>query len=107
MKKGLYWIVLIAIGVFLGIYLHARYEEYQTRVALEQAAQQTMELLEEQRKREEAMQADRARARLERNTLCAMNADSGKCSCIHKETGQKISMSYQECVTRASSPTRP
>jgi hypothetical protein len=39
---------------------------------------------------------------LEKDTLCAINTDTYKCSCIHKETGRKISMTHNECVPRAS-----
>lgn len=40
--------------------------------------------------------------KLDQNTLCAMNTDTNKCVCIHRETGQKISMLHNECVSRAS-----
>lgn len=39
--------------------------------------------------------------------ICTMNADTGQCLCHHHETGQRISISYDECVSRASNPRRP
>jgi hypothetical protein len=50
----------------------------------------------------ELQQAQRQRDELDRNTLCAMNTDSGKCVCLHRETGRRISIEHAECVARAS-----
>ncbi|MFC1797006.1 hypothetical protein ACFL1V_07920 [Pseudomonadota bacterium] len=45
MGKGIYWIILIAVGVFFGIFAHDRYEAYQTQMALQQFIEQQQTIL--------------------------------------------------------------
>ncbi len=44
---------------------------------------------------------------LEFYKVCWMNADTGRCMCRHRQTKQRISMPYDECVSRASTTIRP
>ncbi len=37
----------------------------------------------------------------EPDILCRMYADSGQCICRHRKTGERLSISYDECVSRA------
>ena len=36
--------------------------------------------------------------------VCRINADTGQCICRHRQTNQKLSISYEECVSRAYDP---
>lgn len=33
--------------------------------------------------------------------LCRMDADTGRCICRHKRTGEHLKLSYEECKSRA------
>jgi len=35
--------------------------------------------------------------------ICNITADTGQCVCRHRQTNQRISIPYEECVSRASS----
>lgn len=43
----------------------------------------------------------RKKQEMEQNTVCAYNADSGKCSCFHKVNGMKVSKKRSECMELA------
>ena len=32
---------------------------------------------------------------------CRQDADSGQCICRHRQTGERLKIDYQECVSRA------
>ena len=40
-------------------------------------------------------------------TRCSMIADTGQCTCAHLDTGQRVSISYDECVARARTNLNP
>jgi len=40
----------------------------------------------------------------EEETFCALDADTGKCFCVHTETGLLLTIVYEECVVRAAKP---
>jgi len=48
-----------------------------------------------------AMREREAKQQLETNTVCEVDSETGDCSCIHEETGQKISVTREECEVRA------
>jgi len=35
---------------------------------------------------------------------CKMDADTGRCLCRHRRTGEKLSLRYEECVAMARKP---
>jgi len=41
---------------------------------------------------------------LKEDTFCALDSDTGKCWCVHKETGQAVTLVFEECAIRASRP---
>lgn len=43
----------------------------------------------------------RKKQEIEQNTVCAYNADSGKCSCFHKSKGMKVAKKRHECMVLA------
>jgi hypothetical protein len=44
---------------------------------------------------------------LDIDKICWINADTRRCMCRHRQTKQRISMTYDECVSRASTIIRP
>jgi hypothetical protein len=53
---------------------------------------------------QQSAQKEPATQHLEEETFCALDADSGKCFCVHRETGLLVTIVYEECVVRASKP---
>jgi hypothetical protein len=53
---------------------------------------------------QQTTQKEPAIQHLEEETFCALDADTGKCFCVHKETGLLVTIIYEECVVRASKP---
>jgi len=43
---------------------------------------------------------------LEKKTFCVIDTERNECFCIHKETRQEIEVTYDECVSRASEPSK-
>jgi hypothetical protein len=97
LEKGLIWIVIIAIGVFIGIYAYGEYQEYRLELATRQALEEIQ--IEQQRVAEQMkLRSEQNRqSDIRKNTLCALNEDTGKCTCIHKKTGMKVSKTQAEC----------
>jgi len=83
--------LLIVLSLLAGT-IHGTFE-------LEDPAAQIFEELQAWRDRQ-AMQT------LEKSTLCAINTDTEECYCIHKDTGQMISMAHDECMSRASKSSK-
>ena len=106
MEKGFFWIAVIAIGVFIGIFAYDKYQVFQlelaTRQALEEIQTQQKNAEEQMRRRSEINQ----KTEFLKSTLCAINEDTGKCVCIHKKTGMKISKTQSECQAIASKGIR-
>ena len=40
-------------------------------------------------------------------TRCSIVADTGQCTCHHVETGHRVSIKYDECVSRARKNPNP
>ncbi len=79
--KGIYWVLrIIAIVLFIKFGLWA----YQSYKAGDQGHQQL-----------EVLDIDK---------LCRTYADTGQCFCRHRRTLERISMPYEECVSRARKP---
>jgi hypothetical protein len=111
MKKGGFW--KIVLGVFAAVlvadlallafrgYMVNRAIDDMTQAVKSVSASSSTQIqrLNQQR---ELQQALRQRDELERNTLCAMNVDSGKCVCLHRDTGRRIPLTHAQCVSRAS-----
>lgn len=107
MEKGLAWIFIIAIGVFVGIFAYEKYQEYRIEFAARQAM---VEIQNQQQRAAEQSKLKMRQSRqteIRRNTLCALNEDTGKCSCIYSKTGIKVSKSQAECQAIASKGMNP
>ena len=39
---------------------------------------------------------------LDVDKICSVTADTGQCVCRHRQTNQRLSIHYEECVSRAS-----
>lgn len=109
--KGM-WVLIIAVGVFLGIFLHDRITEYRERLAVqEMLGQMQMEadraqMKADQVRKKHLVEKEKIKANeLYRNTACAINVDTDVCLCIHEKTGAKISLSQNECKKRAKQIT--
>ena len=78
MRKGIYWILWIIVAVLAYKAAMWAYQGYQ---AGEQAQQQQV---------------------LDIDKICSVTADTGQCVCHHRQTNQRLSIPYEECVSRAS-----
>ena len=68
---------------------------------LQDPANQIMEELRAERERED--QKER-----ERQAICSLDAETRACSCVHRESGDEITMNFEDCVIRAvESQARP
>jgi len=107
-KKQFTWIVLIALGVFLGIFAYERYAAFRLELEAQelleamQAEQQAANLKFEEleRQREVGREAER-QLEFDQTTACGMSEDKGTCSCLSTKTGAMVSLSHQECLQRA------
>ena len=105
MQKNAVWVVVIAAGVFLGVFAYEKFTEYRAAQALQAGLEQLQAESERQAMRAKA-ERDRKRAAEDyRNTACAINEDTRTCTCIHEKTGVRISMAQDECVKRAKEIT--
>jgi hypothetical protein len=78
MRKGIYWAIWIIAAVLAYKAAMWAYQGYQ---AGEKAQQQQI---------------------LDIDKLCSVTADTGQCVCRHRQTNQRLSVPYEECVSRAS-----
>lgn len=109
MGKGIFWVVVVALGVFVGLFAFEQFKGYQERVAGQRALGEQEAILEQKAARQQAIKEQRAAERKRRRTEnpdqkinCAMDADTENCVCMDKETGNTIPMNPYECVLRAS-----
>ncbi|MFB3079974.1 MAG: hypothetical protein ACE1Y4_18420, partial [Lysobacterales bacterium] len=56
---------------------------------------------------QESKQEHQQQEVLEFYKVCWIDADTRRCMCRHRQTKQRISMAYDECVSRASTVIRP
>lgn len=98
--KGM-WVLLISAGVFLGVLSYAMFTNYVAQKQIQEFVEQQQAQFEQDRKRREAVQTKSKAAELYKNTACGINEDTGRCSCIHEKTGQKIGLAQEECKKRA------
>ena len=109
LKKTLYWCGgIIAVALTLEL-LFWSVATYRANKAINDLVGDMQRATETSRAGTQAFQQKRQleqrnqqQIKLDQNTLCAMNTDTSKCACIHRQTGQKISMPQHECVSRAS-----
>jgi uncharacterized protein HemX len=100
MNKGVL-ILLIAIGVFLGVFAYEKFTEYRFNRELA-AIQQRESQKAEARRNEREERARNAKAKEDyKNTACAINENTKSCSCIDKRNGAKIVLAKPECEKRA------
>jgi TRAP-type uncharacterized transport system substrate-binding protein len=78
-RKGIYWALWIIVAALA---YKAAMWAYQGYKAGEQANQQ-----------QEILEIDK---------LCSVTPDTGQCVCRHRQTNRMISVTYDECVSRAS-----
>lgn len=93
-RKGIYGVLVIiaAVGfIELGLWAYAGYRANQ---AIDQLVGDMQQAGEKSRARAQAYQQQRLQKqqrqqqkKLDQNTLCAMNTDTNKGVCIHRETG--------------------
>lgn len=101
MPKQVVWVLIIATGVFLGVFGYEKFTEYRMQKLLDQELVKFQEVL------------DQSNAELEykknlekyRNTACAINEAKNTCLCINEKTGTKIALNHDECVKRAKEIT--
>lgn len=99
--KKLIWVFLIAVGVFLGVLAYGALTNYIVQKEL-QALIEKQQIQAEQSRQKSIDEQNRKRAaELYKNTACAINENTDRCSCIHEKTGAKISLSQNECKKRA------
>lgn len=98
--KGM-WVLLITVGVFLGVVLYGMFTNYLVQKEMEEFVEKQQIQTEQTRKKHAAERERRKAAELYKNTACGINEDTGRCSCIHEKTGQKISLAQDECKKRA------
>ena len=78
MKKLFVWIVRIAVLVLIVKVVLWSWEQYQLG-SIEEAPQQVSDF----------------------DKVCDItNADTGSCVCTHRQTGERLKVSYEECVGR-------
>ena len=99
--KQFVWILIIAVGVFIGITAKDKYDTYQLQQYLKEQVAQFQAQTKHFNELTAAAQAKQKKAEFSKSALCAMNVDSGNCICRHKKSGLKISMSKDECITRS------
>jgi hypothetical protein len=78
MRKGIFWVIWIIAAVLA---YKAAMWAYQGYKAGEKAQQQQI---------------------LDIDKLCSVTADTGQCVCRHRQTNQRLSIPYEECISRAS-----
>jgi hypothetical protein len=78
MRKGIFWVIWIIAAVLAYKAAMWAYQGYKTG---DQAQQQKV---------------------LDIDKLCIVTADTGQCVCRHRKTNQRISVPYEECVSRAA-----
>jgi len=111
LQKGV-WVVLIAVGVFLGIFAYEKFAEYRVEIALQEMVKKqelqnanSQKKLVAQQNEKRAEQNKKISAQLYKDTACAINNDTNSCTCIHEKTGGKISHTVAECEKRAKQIT--
>jgi len=116
MQKEIRWILLIALGVFLGMFAYEKYSVYRTQLAIQEFVETVSEAVQAQSatvqanhsavKRQQDLKIEQERrAEFDRTTACGVNEDKGTCSCLSTTTGAMISISHQECLERARAGT--
>lgn len=110
LKKTIIWfggIIAVALALELAVWAFAAYQANRAiddlvgnMTKVSESSRVRVQAYQQQRKAEQQRQQQK---KLDQNTLCAMNTDTNKCVCIHRQTGQKISIPHNECVSRASS----
>jgi len=104
MPKQAIWILMIATGVFLGIFGYEQFTEYRLQKALEVETakfQQVMDNAKLERKQRAAEVERKRQAEIYKNTACGINEDKNTCVCINEKTGAKIRVAHNDCVKRA------
>jgi hypothetical protein len=79
MRKGIYWVIWIIAAMLAYKAAMWAYQGYQAG----EKAQQPQQILDIDK-------------------LCSVTADTGQCVCRHRQTNQRLSIPYDECVSRAS-----
>ena len=82
--------LIIVLGLLSGT-AHSSFE-------VADPAAQIMEELQESRDR-------KAMPTLEEETFCVIDEERDECFCIHKETRQEVSITLNECLSRALKPS--
>jgi len=109
MGKGIYWVVVVALGVFIGLFAFEQFKGYQERTVHQQAIEEQQAIPNQENAAQQAVKDWRPGEREQQqkkkpvqNTVCTMDANTDNCICIDKETGNRIPKTPYECVLRAS-----
>jgi hypothetical protein len=78
-RKGIYWVLWIIAAVLVYKTAMWAYQGYK-----------------------EGEQAHQQQQILDIDKICLVTPDTGQCVCHHRQTNQRISVPYDECVSRAS-----
>jgi uncharacterized protein HemX len=105
MQKNAVWVLVIAAGVFLGVFAYEKFTEYRAAQALQALQQELQAESERWSMRAKAERDSKVAAENYRNTACAINEDTQTCTCIYEKTGVRISMANDDCVKRAKEIT--
>ena len=114
MRKALFWIFVIAAGVFLGLHAHEQFSAYRERASVSaevEAAKAEHGAVETQRRHVTGVGAGKPSGQAgrpgKREMLCSMVKDMNDCRCIDVETGAPIPMPPYSCVLRLSRQPAP
>ena len=79
MRKGIYWAIWIIVAVLAYKAAMWAYQGYKA-----------------------GEQAQRQHQTLEIDKICSITPDTGQCVCRHRQSNQRLSIPYDECLSRAS-----
>jgi predicted negative regulator of RcsB-dependent stress response len=81
MRKGIYWAVQLAVlAVIIKVLLWA-WQAYEAK-NIDRESQQALDV----------------------DKVCSVVADTGQCFCHHRQTGQRLSIPFRECMSLTGRP---
>ena len=105
MPKQVVWVLVIAAGVFLGVFAYEKFTEYRMARVLEAELVHLQATVDASTRQLEAERARKRAAEVYSDTACAINEDAQTCVCIHEKTGARMAIGYDDCVKRAQEIT--
>lgn len=97
--KKLTWILVVAAGVFLGMFAYEKFSEHRMedsqQLDLGDIQAELQGIKADQEKHQQAQELDK-------NTVCTIHADDNSCTCVNSVNSEEIDLADDECVARAN-----